>query len=549
RQTALAEHHGNHGFPRCRRRDGRRERRSPAAPDEKRGPPRPRRRRRRRPPPRRGGDRPRPARRARGRPLRLRVGDRRRRAEARGGTPRDRREEEEATAASLPGARRRSPIPVGGEGRGTRRGTTGSAIVASSQTSTSSPGRTTAGATAAKLVEAGTANCETVELAQGVCCPPPTDGPAEKPTETPANKSTDAPAKKPTTDSPTEKPANEPTKEPTTDAAPTKAPSEWKEWSKWATETSAAAEGAEGPPPGSCPFCPAGVADPKLVLPTGDGTTCAGAQALAAYAATLDDGGSDCAAVELAEEFCCPSPTEAPSKNPSKRPTEAPARTPTEEPKPTPFPTGASVDVATTPASASAAAFSALDDDWDEEDGEDLDGGGGADEGWAAVGKASAALAVLASAFLLGRRRERYLARVARLVGRGRDASPEDGAGTPPLEEFQDVHRPLRRRNTDDVLDALDRLSARPRRGSLNLELPDRDRGMSPDDSLDRSSDGSPPSSAPSTGVFGVISSYHDELRVIDDPDRLDFEDDEGGEGDWRTSSHRSGVALARPID
>ena len=52
-----------------------------------------------------------------------------------------------------------------------------------------------------------------------------------------------------------------------------------------------------------CAFCPDGLTDPDLVLPTDDQATCAMAQV---YASTLETADPTCAMVLLAEALCCP---------------------------------------------------------------------------------------------------------------------------------------------------------------------------------------------------------------------------------------------------
>ena len=52
-----------------------------------------------------------------------------------------------------------------------------------------------------------------------------------------------------------------------------------------------------------CNFCPLGVIDPDIVLPTDDGTTCAIA---AEYAVTLTAEDDMCPTVLMAESLCCP---------------------------------------------------------------------------------------------------------------------------------------------------------------------------------------------------------------------------------------------------
>lgn len=51
-----------------------------------------------------------------------------------------------------------------------------------------------------------------------------------------------------------------------------------------------------------CAFCPDGLTDPDLVLPTDDQATCAMAQG---YATTLEESDPNCAMVKLAEFLCC----------------------------------------------------------------------------------------------------------------------------------------------------------------------------------------------------------------------------------------------------
>ena len=51
-----------------------------------------------------------------------------------------------------------------------------------------------------------------------------------------------------------------------------------------------------------CAFCPDGLTDPDLVLPTDDQATCAMAQG---YATSLEESDPNCAMVKLAEFLCC----------------------------------------------------------------------------------------------------------------------------------------------------------------------------------------------------------------------------------------------------
>ena len=51
-----------------------------------------------------------------------------------------------------------------------------------------------------------------------------------------------------------------------------------------------------------CAFCPDGLIDPDLVLPTDDQATCAVAQG---YATSLEESDPNCAMVKLAEFLCC----------------------------------------------------------------------------------------------------------------------------------------------------------------------------------------------------------------------------------------------------
>jgi len=55
----------------------------------------------------------------------------------------------------------------------------------------------------------------------------------------------------------------------------------------------------------SCSFCPGGLSDPSLVLPTEDEATCAEMAGFAAGLAAGDDDAS-CTAIRLSETFCCP---------------------------------------------------------------------------------------------------------------------------------------------------------------------------------------------------------------------------------------------------
>lgn len=56
-------------------------------------------------------------------------------------------------------------------------------------------------------------------------------------------------------------------------------------------------------PPAKCAFCPNGLLDPTLVLPTDDDATCAQAMA---FAGSLLASADVCETVQLAEAFCCP---------------------------------------------------------------------------------------------------------------------------------------------------------------------------------------------------------------------------------------------------
>ena len=55
--------------------------------------------------------------------------------------------------------------------------------------------------------------------------------------------------------------------------------------------------------PSMCTFCPDGLDDPDLTLPTDDGSTCGTAKA---FADTLMETDAQCSVVQLAEAFCCP---------------------------------------------------------------------------------------------------------------------------------------------------------------------------------------------------------------------------------------------------
>ena len=55
-------------------------------------------------------------------------------------------------------------------------------------------------------------------------------------------------------------------------------------------------------PAAMCAFCPGGLTDPDLVLPTDDQATCAMAQG---YATSLEESDPNCAMVGLAEPLCC----------------------------------------------------------------------------------------------------------------------------------------------------------------------------------------------------------------------------------------------------
>ena len=73
-----------------------------------------------------------------------------------------------------------------------------------------------------------------------------------------------------------------------------------------------------------CQFCPDGLNNPGLELPTGllpsdDGNTCSLAKDLASTFLSTD---TICATVKLAETFCCPI-TENPTGNPTTRPTSS----------------------------------------------------------------------------------------------------------------------------------------------------------------------------------------------------------------------------------
>ncbi|KAL7551300.1 hypothetical protein ACHAWF_014496 [Thalassiosira exigua] len=102
----------------------------------------------------------------------------------------------------------------------------------------------------------------------------------------------------------------------------------------------------------ACPFCPGGLVDPTLELPTGDGTTCARAQAIAA---TLVGGSAVCETVRLAQDFCCPAPGAAVDEatpEPTLEPTPDPTPEPTPEPSPAPEPVPVTTVAALEPAEA-----------------------------------------------------------------------------------------------------------------------------------------------------------------------------------------------------
>ena len=97
-----------------------------------------------------------------------------------------------------------------------------------------------------------------------------------------------------------------------------------------------------------CVFCPNGIPDPDLVLPTDNGATCGQAAELAQ---TLDPSDPTCAILQSAQVICCPSipsptlkPTDAPTLPPTTKPTMSPTSPPTTNPtmSPTSPPTSAS---------------------------------------------------------------------------------------------------------------------------------------------------------------------------------------------------------------
>ena len=92
-----------------------------------------------------------------------------------------------------------------------------------------------------------------------------------------------------------------------------------------------------------CEFCPDGLDDPNLVLPTDDGSTCGTAKA---FADMLEPDDVMCETVKLAEFLCCPpkpETTEATEAATTEAPTttDAPADTTTDAPDTTPEATGA----------------------------------------------------------------------------------------------------------------------------------------------------------------------------------------------------------------
>jgi len=108
-------------------------------------------------------------------------------------------------------------------------------------------------------------------------------------------------------------------------------------------ETDAPTDAPVTPPPTdapSCSFCPDGIDNPDLVLPTDDGATC---QTAADFAKALGPDDVMCGTVQMAQALCCPPepPTSAP-KVETKAPTDEPkpeTKAPTEAPKPeTPSP-------------------------------------------------------------------------------------------------------------------------------------------------------------------------------------------------------------------
>ena len=71
-----------------------------------------------------------------------------------------------------------------------------------------------------------------------------------------------------------------------------------------------------------CVFCPNGIPDPDLVLPTDNGATCGQAAELAQ---TLDPSDPTCAILQSAQVICCPSiPSPPPTPNPIMPPTSPP---------------------------------------------------------------------------------------------------------------------------------------------------------------------------------------------------------------------------------
>jgi len=78
-----------------------------------------------------------------------------------------------------------------------------------------------------------------------------------------------------------------------------------------------------------CEFCPDGLDDPDLLLPTEDGATCGTAKD---FADTITADNDFCATVKLAEGLCCPPKPETPS--PTPEPTEEPTPSPSMPPVP-----------------------------------------------------------------------------------------------------------------------------------------------------------------------------------------------------------------------
>ena len=77
-----------------------------------------------------------------------------------------------------------------------------------------------------------------------------------------------------------------------------------------------------------CEFCPNGLDDPDLLLPTEDGATCGTAKD---FAATIAADNDFCATVKLAESLCCPPKPDTPSPTPEPTEESTPSFPPTTE--------------------------------------------------------------------------------------------------------------------------------------------------------------------------------------------------------------------------